>query len=398
MPSVNTNCQVVQSKQTLYYSKSGDQNQDQKKKNELIFSIYDYLSVSINKGDFITAHQSIIKMKYRSKDIFVRPLSKATEEKTWDIYYSILVGIGLYLTVGMAFIAFRRRKVSHFARNKNSNDEQTCSSGDLLRTDESEELSHDKEDIGLSNLEREYAKCMSPTRVRFIMDRDTDSDKTPLMSNIEYPDSTAVYEDSTRNERRRMMLLEAAGRLPTKEGGKVSQSQRIPMSSVRWLIQSPSTLASNTSTMTRGALGKIGSSSRNLLSGTTPDQRRLLYKTKDSDSFNKAIEEARKRDNESSWKPRSTFNFDCNSDDDAEKLQDDNGTTTNNDMRPHLDYAYQDKNFNDDNSQSSSSSYDLTEEEREKKDMKRINKLAKSLSASSRNSKGQYMNDCVEII
>ncbi len=341
-------------------------------------------------------------MRYRSEAVVVRPLSEATQTKTWGIYHSILAGIGIYLAFGVAFIALRRKKVSNFVKKKNSNDERTCSSGDLLQTDESEELSHDKEDIGSSNLEREYAKCKSTSRVRFILERDTESDKTPLMSNVKYPDSTAAYEDSTstitRNERRRMMLLEAAGRLPTKEGKEASKNPNIIMGSVRRLVQSPSALASNTSSLARDALGKIGESSKNLLSGTTVDQRRLLDKTKNSDSFNKAIEEARRCQNENSWKPRTAVDFAYNSDDDTDKSQDDNGIIINNGARPRLDYTYEDKKLNDDNSQSTSSSFDLTDEEREKKDMIRIKKLANMLSTSSRSKEGQCMFDDVEII
>ena len=185
----------------------------------------------------------------------------------------------------------------------------------------------------------------------------------PFEIEMEDPQKKAEREESMRDDRRRMMLLTASGRLSLQEG-PTPYSTRLLTTSVRRLVQSQSALVSGAAQgakHAKGAVGKIGSSSRNLLSGTTESQRRLMKKTKDRDSFELAVEEAKQSsDNESSWKPRHSINVD--------EFEDD----PNEPNKPNSD---------DD---SSVSTCDLTEEERDRRDMEKVVRFARRVSADHR--------------
>lgn len=190
---------------------------------------------------------------------------------------------------------------------------------------------------------------------------DEGPDEEPLELDMEEdPQKKAEREESMRDDRRRMMLLTASGRLSLQEG-PTPYSTRLLNSSVRRLVQSQSALVKNTSNAAKGAVGKIGTSSRNLLSGTTETQRRLMKKTKDRDSFELVVEEAKKDDNESSWTPRASISID-----DLEGEPDEP-------IKP-----------NSDSDDSSVSTCDLTEEERDRRDMEKVVRFSRRVSADHR--------------
>eukprot|EP00560_Eucampia_antarctica_P002870 CAMPEP_0197841402 /NCGR_PEP_ID=MMETSP1437-20131217/46156_1 /TAXON_ID=49252 ORGANISM="Eucampia antarctica, Strain CCMP1452" /NCGR_SAMPLE_ID=MMETSP1437 /ASSEMBLY_ACC=CAM_ASM_001096 /LENGTH=249 /DNA_ID=CAMNT_0043451149 /DNA_START=246 /DNA_END=995 /DNA_ORIENTATION=- len=157
--------------------------------------------------------------------------------------------------------------------------------------------------------------------------------------------SSIDLKKEDRNDKRRSMLLQASNRFPFEEQNNIEIRSKEPHGSVRRLVQA--------SVAGVGVLGKIGASSRNLLSGTTQNQRRLMKKSKDRDSFELALQESKDEGGVASC-IRNRFNFEM---DDEESRSSDSSISI--------------------------SSFDLNEEEREFKDMKKVVRFNSLISSST---------------